>query len=427
MLHMVRHIRPNVVYLFMTKEIENRDERDNRFEKAIHDVDPSITVKKIKTSIIDPHLHQASSAILKKHFNDICETHIEEDIYINISSGTPQLITVLNLLIVSSPYNVFPYQVTTPVNSGNQTQTTGDDYAIDDEIECNLDGDKNAETKNRLQHADLMQYKKTLVFSQIKELIKRQYDYAGALTLLKNSRINAPDTIFNLLKHGSYRLSLNTKEASKRLKQIGLLSDFPIHTNSRWAEMIEYFLIIKVQQKTGQFSNMALMLDPFSIRLQETYMKTVLNYDPNKLFLETRGQGKRKRSIISREKINQFDKKLMERLDEQYNGFYDKEPSVNIYHSILEFLHETKAHNNDGFLEISSKYLLGLKDLRNTLAHDLRTTDDDEINDTIGIHSKLLLNKIESVINHTFSIRRNHLDIYERLNAKINTLLDKAK
>jgi len=422
MLHMVRHLRPDTVYLFMTREIVERDQKDNRFVKAIQSIDSSIHVEKIDTDIADPHLHNASSEILKNVFHEVCRKHDGEEIFVNISSGTPQLITVLNLLIVTTPHPVKPYQVTTPENRGNRTPTTSDAYDIDLEIECNLDGDENETTEKRLHHADLMQYKQTLVYGQIEALIEKQYDYKGVLTLLKKSGVHTSEKLFNLLTHGQLRLDLRTEEALKRLNKDKMREAFPVRENERIRELVEYYQIVKVQQKTGELANMVLMLDPFAIRLQEAYMKTILKVDPNR-FITKHGRKK----LLSGKKIAKFDEKLKSTLDKKFKGFQDAEPSVVVYHYMLEYFLQKQNRKDDGFFCLSKKLTTLKTDLRNPLAHELRTTTDAEINQTIGVYSQRLLENIEDILTSVLTIKKKHLEVYERLNTAIVDLLRQSK
>ena len=418
MLHLVRHLKPEKVYIFMTKEIEDRDTVDNRYEKAIHSIDSSIIVEKITTNISDPHLHDASSEVLKDTYSTICEKHVDDEVYINISSGTPQLITVLNLLIVTYPQRVFPYQVTTPEKRGNTSTTTHGDYEIDLEIEMNLDADESEATSQRLLPANLLQYRRSMVAKQIIALIEQQFDYEGALTILKSSGLHATTTIYNLLNHGALRLKLQTDEAKKRIRQIDKVHVYPFHPQGAFQEMIEYYQIIKVQQKTDRLSNTVLMLEPFSVRLQELYMKHILKINVE-AFKNKEGKGPKK---LMHDKLKEKDSSLLEKLDAAYNGFGDHIPNVENYHIMVNHFMQKMSKHNDSFLTLS-EYLAGLKKLRNKLAHELRTTTDSEINKTIGITSKLLLSKIESVLTSEFSLSKKQLSVYENLNTEIIALM----
>ena len=55
MLHIVRHYRPDMVVLFLSKEMVDEEERNQQYTKAISYVNPQCVVRLIKTELQEVH------------------------------------------------------------------------------------------------------------------------------------------------------------------------------------------------------------------------------------------------------------------------------------------------------------------------------------------------------------------------------------
>ncbi len=97
MVHILRHYRPEAVYLFFTKEIwEDFEQRDHRFEKTFAFLREkwdgyAPACHNILSGIGDAHDIDALNQPLHEAIQHISREHPEATILINITSGTPQM------------------------------------------------------------------------------------------------------------------------------------------------------------------------------------------------------------------------------------------------------------------------------------------------------------------------------------------------
>lgn len=409
LLHIVRHLKPKKVYLFYTKAITQRDEKDNRYEIALRNIDREIEIIKLKTEITDVHIHENFSRELKKHFYKACENNQSERVIVNVTSGTQQMIAVLSLLIATGRYKVEAYQVSTPERGPNTSSTKSKDYDITYEMANNIDSvyGTDKEINCRVIKTDLLQYKKTMVLRQIKALVQYNYDYIGCLQLMNNSNVIFSSKLKALLYHGKNRLNLNYDKAEVSIDKY----DFPVLDyikDRELSRLVEYYQIIKVKFYSMNYAEMILMLDPFAVAVLKKFLLDILKFDLKKVM-----SGKK----LSVKKLGKHYPKVKRKLDSAYHGFNDSIPNPNnlniIIKSILEDTGNIDRHKKF-FLVIED--LKKLKSFRNVLAHELRTTTIEEIESNILSNVNELLTTIGEQLNTIFNVPDEKMKSYLYLN-----------
>ena len=110
MLHIMRYYRPQKVYIFLSQEIEDFENRDSRFEKTVryaneHWQDYNAEAVYIKSGIVDVSDMDLVAGPLTELFENIIRENPNSQLLINLSSGTPQMQIVLAQLAMSSRYN----------------------------------------------------------------------------------------------------------------------------------------------------------------------------------------------------------------------------------------------------------------------------------------------------------------------------------
>ena len=90
MLHIVRHYKPTDVYLFITAEMKQWDEKDNRFDKTSMSLEKNIgscpRIHRINSEIVDADDFDAFMDPFKKELDKIKDKHPEDTILLNLSS-----------------------------------------------------------------------------------------------------------------------------------------------------------------------------------------------------------------------------------------------------------------------------------------------------------------------------------------------------
>ena len=136
LLHIVRHYRPGKVYLYYTKEVA--DSREN----IVKSLEPfNVQIDEVFSSIEDAH----DFDIYIKDFSDIIARINDEndgcELLLNVSSGTPQMISTLCMEVVTSKFKLKPVQVSTPSKSSNAGKSFGGELCdnFDDPMVCGQD------------------------------------------------------------------------------------------------------------------------------------------------------------------------------------------------------------------------------------------------------------------------------------------------
>jgi len=171
MLHICRVYKPKKVYLLYTDEMCENDEIDNRYERSVKElVDEKIEVLKIFTDIKDPHKFETFFVPIKENIDKIKAENPEDDILVNITSGTAQFIGALAMFLNYADYKIKPVQVTTPSKSSNISETVKKEYELEDIMELNEDNKE--DYIDRTLEPDLNYYNRLIVKSQLKKLVE---------------------------------------------------------------------------------------------------------------------------------------------------------------------------------------------------------------------------------------------------------------
>ena len=126
MLHICRHYDIDKVYLYMTKEIYEKHEKDDRYrffinklaEQKNKEIESVIIADKERDNVqeYDPFLFKFEEEIN----NIINELNDDDNFFINISSGTPAMKNALVILQDLNEYNCKFIQVSTPIKKMNE-------------------------------------------------------------------------------------------------------------------------------------------------------------------------------------------------------------------------------------------------------------------------------------------------------------------
>ena len=247
MLHIMRYYRPQKVYIFLSQEIEDFENRDSRFEKTVryaneHWQDYNAEAVYIKSGIVDVSDMDLVAGPLTELFENIIRENPNSQLLINLSSGTPQMQIVLAQLAMSSRYNdIKGVQVSTPENSsGKSERTNSPNYSVETELELNEDELPGA--PNRCSEPQMIAIQRDRVRAQKLELPFKLYP------------------------------ARQTASAEYR-------------------EVSEYYLLLRNLQLTGRYSEFVLRLNPFLTRLMVQQLLLELP-DEAKAVIEKRKNGR---------------------------------------------------------------------------------------------------------------------------------------
>ena len=370
-LHILRHYQPERVVLFYTKDMENKERRDHRYTRAIHKLSPNCAIEEIFSGIVAAYLYEEFSKILPEAVQSVRDRYPEHEILINLSSGTPQMKTVLAMLAADTE-RCRGIQV--PSHSGKsnrKNKPASDDVDVDILLEVNVDDEEGA--KNRCEEPPLSVFRYHAEKNRIISLI-HAYEYNAALTLARSSSL-VPADAKQLLKHAAARTDLLPDKARKILAEYNGQKLF-LFTGEEEL-LIEYFLIMQIDQENDHLSNFMLRISPFLDKFLLDYVQKNVRggrQNPQNILNLSRYVKRKGGYILERERIKQAAHKLLTRLNREYGDYKDSDLSFTLLIYYCDYMREegltkdTKLHD-DMMAELGK--LGDIRILRNNVAHQI--------------------------------------------------------
>lgn len=415
LLHIIRHYKPEIVVLFLTKEMTEKENTDKRYSFNIGKFFPDVKIEFAKSdydvndfAITDPQDFDGFMKSYNNIFKKIKEKYPEHEILFNVSSGTPQMISEIILEAQLSNIKTKAIQVTTPLKKANiKDRYTYDDYVgIDTEKE---------EVCNRCVEPNFNSFKKMKLKSQVITLIKN-YEYNSALNLIQNEGEQLfSDDLINLLKHSHYRSVYDLKNAKKYEK-----NDIKLNKN-----LFEYFYTIKLKQLKGELDDMVLKITPFVAKILRDEVEKY--YKLSDIITMKKGE-KREIEQIERETLEEKDPELLKFLDEKFQGYKTGFVNSQILKGILEYKKENlkfeSEQDGNKFNQINklfNKFITLDTNIRNSVAHEMVCIDEDIIKQCYNGKSKDIIKDLETLLKQTNGFSGRF--VYDELNKKLIELL----
>ena len=445
MLHICRYFRPEKIYLVLTSEMQKRNE--NRiYEKAIKESleDYNPIFEYINTDIDDAHLFDIYFNKINETFNKIKVEHPNAEVLVNVTSGTAQMISNLVMYIVDAVnISIVPIQVATPEGRGNTSKVVNNSYEVNNEKENNFDNIEEFRT-NRILFPDLRQYSRLLVKNQIKELLKK-YEYSTCLELLKRDIFQENSKLNGLLNFANDRRHLKGLKSNGKLKSLNDKKFDKFYYYSRnetnenkvkeWYKIVDYFALANIKQKSGDIAGYTIMLEPLIVNIYLSILRDVLGKKLSDLFSEKRKEEEfsYKTDIL---KIKKYDG-LKEKIEDELNKVLKDSIFVSnkVLIAVIKYFIEKdnratlKKMDLNDFIDFSET-LSKIKEVRNMIAHSLKTINRDDFN----IEAKVGIDTVNSkIINFfkkyytDFGYKENMVYVYDEINKIANEILETEK
>lgn len=381
MLHIVRHYQPERIVLFYTHDMAEKERHDHRYTRAVQRLAPECQIEEVFTEIRDAHLYESFSRILPQEVLRIREISPESTLLLNLSSGTPQMKTVLAML-ASDMEHCIGVQVAAPARHSNRAnEATQDAEDIDALLENNFDNEEGAE--NRCEEPPLSAFHYYAERSRILSLID-SYEYAAAGKIARRSAL-VPSEASLLLSHAERRSMLLTEEAKAVLREYEGKKLFPF--TGKTEELVEYFLMMQIDQETGRLSNLMLRMIPFLYEFLREYTAKNLTI-PIRSLCEPRNGGR----WLVRERLAAQEKELLAALDREFPyGYRDQPLSFYLlslcctYAGGAQHVRDAKLHTAV-MAELES--IADIRQLRNEAAHEIVNVTEDRFQQKVGMGSQ---------------------------------------
>lgn len=439
MLHIIRHYKPEIVYIYITKGLNHGDDR---YKRAIEKFYPKCKVENIFSELEKDKVnsYDAFMADFRKYIIEIYNEYNKKgyEILLNVASGTPQMKSNLILEVITNNIKLIPVQVSTPIkdsnfNSKNNKKilvcpTCGasienkeeDIYTYTEKDLDRIDIEKENK-ENRCKEPGILSFKRAKIQSQIESLIKN-YEYSSAYQLFIEDRKDISqlfnDDLKKILHHAYLRVNLKYDEANKiiNLQNKGL-TDVE-------NELLEYYYVMKLKYKKEELSDFILRISPFATDLLFYYLQ--INVPALNEVLQDSKDGKQ--ICIN----SSSDKNLINIYNRIYNKNKELKKEDNFISlarliTIKDYYKNKKNNINANVCKLFDKIRNIEKNVRNDVAHRMINITEEFINEKVGLSSEDILKKNEELLKIVIPKININDFIYDEINNKIIELLQKYK
>ena len=435
-IHICRYYKPDKIYLILTKEMEERNEEPyNIYKRAIKEnlknYNPEIIC--IKTGIKDAHHFDIYFNWIYETFEIIKKDEKDAEIYLNMTSGTSQMTTNLLMYYIDSlDLNLIPIQVETYKKQSNQSEennkTVDKHYDVEAEAICNLDNEEKTRTY-RIVEPDLKKYSRILTKNQIEKLLE-QYKYEAISELLKRNIFDKNLELNTLVNFAIERTNLKGLDCNKKLNSLNnkdynklyyFTKDKNITRIPDWYQIVDFFSLANIKQKTEDISSYTLMLEPIVVKIYLSILRDLMGQNLDELF--------RKDSHGYKVELKRLEEDLKEMIKKDLKREYLKDDS-NISTSVLAstIKYYLKKENNIevNYFTSLAETLAKMKNVRNTLAHELKSINKDDFKRESGTTVEQINSKILEFFNKFYTslgYKKEMVEIYDNINKEIVKLL----
>lgn len=362
LLHICRVYQPDIVYLYLSKEMCEFQEKDDRYQfclrKLGEKLDHTFEIRTIeRPELKDVQIFDAFILEYRELLKKIQEQHPDCEILLNVSSGTPAMKSALQILAATGETKMQPIQVSTPQKKINPHSEDRENYDVDTYWELNEDNEDGFE--NRCMESQnfylVDEIRKETIIKQI-----RAYDYVAALTIAEEMTEPLSDEILAMLRAASCRLKLNIHGIDQELKPYGI-QFLPIRDDSVRG-IFEYVLNLEIKVKKEEYADFIRAITPVVLELFKIALKEYGGIDWKQFCYKTK-DGRWKWDI---DKLKQ-NASVWEALNTGYrNGF----SGTDIYADHLLKIMGSSLKNST-MLQLSEEIRKIEANVRNMTAHNL--------------------------------------------------------
>lgn len=407
LLHIARNYRPDKIVLVYSQEMLVKQDLINKVLLSIEGYNPIIeidsTILNNDEVFLFDKMYEVMGLIVQKYTND------DDEIILNLSSGTPQIISALFALNRINDYNTQAIQVATPKKGANREYKPLTDSEIDALIVENQD--------NSLDFVDRSIKDKSEKFTQA--LVKRHlrsliasFDYQAAEAIINRKEYNK---LLSKKRIAYIREKLN--DFSRVFKNQSILSDilsFPLDDSQKKA--LNYYLLIDVLKEREHIADVLIKAKSLAeFVIEETikkYHEGLIVFDGNLPKLNP--------DFPDCEAIlDDIDKKM-----KKSRGIEDTEErifSVQSTLNLLSYLNILEFYEYDSQLQTAINGILSLNGERNKVAHGLS-----EIDTRLLSRKKLkqLSENLRLLLIDCLGIDSSYFNYYDKQNEELIKILE---
>lgn len=420
-LHILRHYKPAKTYLFLTKEMCEYHEKDNRYIILGKRICPDCEFIPLKYPDFDkPHNYEISEKLMTEALDKVCQENPDDQIIVNITSSTSQMTNALYIYAATSKKKLKLIQVVTHAKAGNDTEPVGWNFDIEYEwanLCDNLTDMPDIENRCREITPNNVRYKiaSETIMSHIKH-----YDYYPALTISKSLESLFDKKVIYMLEAAAQRIELEYDKAEDFSRKAGY--SFETIGNMRDSrDIFEFLLYLKCKMDRGELSEFARGISPVLTRLFKSYLKQVHNFDITSLCDWVKDK---KLYKIKRSKITSED--MLKVYDSYFEpSFNDRELAFsNILPAVEYFCIKDKKYFDD--LNRANELRQFERNIRNSAAHQITAITGEILQNDFGTSAEKIFRHLRYIFTRTYGNFSKNIpwDSYDKMNEYITGLLE---
>lgn len=350
LLHIVRNEKPEKIILIHSERSASKHDAIEKAIRVIPDYEAEIvmhpaTIKDSDVFLFDKMFEMLSGIVLGYYKH-------EEEILLNLTSATPQIISAMFAINRIAGLNVRAFQVATPANRSNEGIRHESNEDIDTLISLNVDNQ--VEFESRLIEDKGEQFNQILLKKTLLDLLD-QYDYEGVYELSVKHRI--------LSKKKRSTVNRKLENVLNMIRYQMLLPEVEgLNIPHEEKVLLNGYLIIAIQAKRKLTSEVLIRIQNIAEYTLEYYLNKnipgLIRYDDDN------------KPFINGEAFPAIDEHIKR---EQKNKFQVSYLNLHKYIGVLEYLaaHPGEHENTmdvERLLDQARK-IQGARKHRNTLAH----------------------------------------------------------
>lgn len=263
LLHITRTYRPDLIYLYMSKEMCELEDRDSRYTycldklKELCGMDFEVRVIR-RPELVDVHIFDTFLDEFQQIITGILSGNEECELLLNVSSGTPAMKSALQVIAAMSEKNKIPVQVASPKKAYNDSrEDVKGEYLVDLQWELNEDNAEDYENRCTVSSSINMAARMK------KEIIKKHinaYDYVAALAIAEDMEGFISEDAIRLMKAGVSRLRLDRNTCDKLMAKDSY-DIFPFKGREE-CRIVEYIILQYLKLKKDEYIDFVRGMSP---------------------------------------------------------------------------------------------------------------------------------------------------------------------
>lgn len=419
LLHITRTYRPELIYLYMSKEMCELEDKDSRYTycldrlKQLCDMDFEVQVIR-RPELIDVHIFDAFLEEFQQLIDDITSQNEDCRLLLNVSSGTPAMKSALQVIAAMSEKNRIPIQVASPKKAYNENrEDVKGDYCVDIQWELNEDNAEDYENRCTVSSSINMAAKIK------KEIIKKHinaYDYIAALRVAKDMEGFISDDALRLIEAAASRLRLDRNTCDKLMAKDSY-DIFPFKEREE-CKIAEYTILQYIKLQKDEYIDFVRGLTPLLFALVIRIIEKTCNYNLDDItYLDTEMQ---KKGIYTRKwkPAAETDSRISNAGIEAYrNRFITNDQFVRLLETISGDKELLKLVNELRTIE---------RDLRNPVAHNITSVSPSVIKELTtkpgnkGYGANDIMNMLVKLVRKSgINIKNEDFSSYDKMNKEI--------